>query len=198
MGELAKVTIAEVEHASEMNADLRRKLEESTRADAGRIDSVRQSVLASVASESYERAQEDLRGYVQFKANYPAFQVRVERHVEHCCDLIEAIKTKRNFPGMASLSLSKQQELHERVLEHFEELKQNLKHIEKVERDHKLTDVRATVWVLKTACWMVFAVVGVAFVQEITTGQLSSAIDVGAGLLDDASTWVVGYLPFLH
>ncbi|MBX3022520.1 MAG: hypothetical protein KF799_12680 [Bdellovibrionales bacterium] len=199
MSEVAKsITVVEVAHASEMQEDLRRKLKESQKLDGSRIDSVRATVLSSVVSESYDRAKDDLRAYVEHKASYPAFQVRVERHVEHCCDLIEAIKTKRNFPGLASLSLSKQQELHERVLEHFEELKQNLKHVEKVERDHKLTDVRSTVWVLKTLSFTVAAVMAVAFFIEVNSGMLMSSVSVAQGLLDDASTWVVGYLPFLH
>ncbi|NJL24682.1 MAG: hypothetical protein HC902_05615 [Calothrix sp. SM1_5_4] len=97
--------------------------------------SVCSGVLALVAQENYDRAKEDLQDYIDLKGSYPAFQGRVRRYVEHCTDLIQAIQTKRDFPGWASLSLSKQQEIHEKVLEHYEELKQNLKHIEKIERD---------------------------------------------------------------
>jgi len=199
MSEAVKsITTMEVAHASEMQQDLRRKLTESQIADSGRVDSVRATVLGAVVAEAYDRAKDDLCGYVEYKSMYPSFQTRVERHVQHCCDLIEAIRTKRNFPGLASLSLSKQQELHERVLQHFEELKQNLKHIEKVERDHKLNDIRSTVWVLKTLCWTVAAIVMAGFLIDIRTGMLSSSFAVTHGLLDDASSWVVGYLPFLQ
>jgi hypothetical protein len=194
---LASVTVAEVAHASEMQEDLRRRLAESQRADAAQMDSVRAGVLGYVVQENYDRAQVELRNYVEHKAAYPAFQDRVSRHVEHCCDLIAAIQTKRNFPGLASLSLSKQQELHEKVLEHFEELKSNLKHIEKVERDQKLTDVRSTVWVLRTFTWTTVAVVVAGILADLRDGMLSSMIYVTQVGLDDLSTWVVTHIPFL-
>lgn len=199
MADLAKtVTIVEVAHATEMQENLKRRLSESQKADAGRMDSLRGGVLSSVVSENYERAKDDLQGYVDLKSNYPSFQERVDRHVKHCTELIEAIKTKRNFPGLASLSLSKQQELHEKVLEHFEELKQNLKHIEKVERDHKLTDVRSTVWVLRTLCFTVAAVMAVWFLTDMRSGLFSSALTVTSSALDEASSWLVSYMPFLE
>jgi hypothetical protein len=191
------VTIAEVAHANEMQEDLRRKLEEATQRDAGRIDSVRATVLGQVVSENYAHAKDDLKAYVEHKILYPAFQRRVERHVQHCCDLIQAIQTKREFPGLASLSLSKQQELHEKVLEHFEELKHNLKHIEKIERDHKLSDVRTTVWVLKTLCFTVAAVLVTLLYLDVRSGLMSSSLGTAVGWLDDVSTWIVQKLPFL-
>lgn len=194
---LNSVTVAEVAHASEMQEDLRRRLTESHRQDAGRMDSVRAGVLGYVVAENYDRAKEELRAYVDHKEAYPAFQTRVERYVSHCCDLIQAIQTKRNFPGLASLSLSKQQELHERVLEHFEELKSNLKHIESVERDQKLTDVRSTVWVLKTLSWTVAAIMASALVVDLRSGMFSSTLTVTQALLDQASVWIVTHLPFL-
>jgi hypothetical protein len=199
MSEVAKnVTVAEVVHASEMQEELRRRLRDSQKADAGRMDSVRAGVLGFVVSEAYDRAKEELKAYVEYKSSYPAFQERVERHVQHCCDLIEAIKTKRNFPGMASLSLSKQQELHEKVLEHFEELKQNLKHIEKVERDHKLNDIRSTVWVLQSICYTGAALIAAALILDMREGMFSSTLMVTQVLLDQASTWVVSHIPFLQ
>lgn len=191
------VTVVEVEHASEMQETLRKRLKDLQKADQDRVNSVRTSVLGYVVTESYEYAKNDLESFVAAKSAYPMFQDRVQRHVQHCMDLIEAIKTKRNFPGLASLSLSKQQELHERVLEHFEELKQNLKHIEKVERDHKLTDVRSTVWVLRTLCLTVAMVFVAGLVVDIKTGLLGSAFNVTSGLLDEASTFIVNHLPFL-
>lgn len=196
MDSKASITIMEVAHANEMQADLRRKLQESTRNDSGgRIDSLRGTVLSQVVSESYERATEDLQAYVAHKSAYSEFQSRVERYVQHCLELIQAIETKRNFPGLASLSLSKQQELHEKVIEHFEELKQNLKHIEKVERDHKLSDIRTTVWVLRSFSYAVAAIVLTAFFLDLRSGMLSSTVSVTSELLDGVSTWVVQHIP---
>jgi hypothetical protein len=191
------VTVLEVEHASEMQADLRRKLQEANRRDGGRVDSVRATILRLVVSENYDRAKVELEDYVEFKTAYPQFQERVSRHVQHCKDLIQAIETKRNFPGLASLSLAKQQELHDRVMGHFEELKQNLKHIEGVERDHKLNDVRSTVWVIQAICYVTFGIAASAFLLDLQSGLLSTAIYVASILLDDTSTWIVSHLPFL-
>lgn len=197
MSDIAKtVTVVEVTHASEMQEDLRRRLRELQKQDSPRMDSVRANILAAVVGEAYERAKSELSAYVERKSEFPAFQERVERHVRHCAELIEAIETKRNFPGLASLSMAKQQELHERVLRHFEELKHNLKHIEKIERDHQLTDVRSTVWVLKALCYVVAGIVLTLFVRDLHSGLLSSTIEVSGGYLDEASSWLVSKLPF--
>ncbi|MGE0526090.1 MAG: hypothetical protein AB7G93_18965 [Bdellovibrionales bacterium] len=189
------LTVMEHQHISEMQDDLRRRMQDMQRQDMDRTDSVGRSVLNLVVAENYDRAKEELQNYVAFKTSYPAFQERVERYVSHCVDLIQAIRTKRGFPGLASLSLSKQQEIHEKVLQHFNELKQNLKHIEKIERDHRLTDVRSTVWVLRTATYVVGAIVVAEFLLDLHSGLLSSAAHTGSFYLDELSTWVVSLLP---
>ncbi|HMN68004.1 MAG TPA: hypothetical protein PKC28_05645 [Bdellovibrionales bacterium] len=190
------MSITEHQHISEMHDTLRRKLMESQRKEVTRIDSVRGAVLGSVVSENYDRAKEDLETYVEMKTAYPGFQERCERYVQHCVELIQAIKTKRNFPGLATLSLAKQQEIHAKVIEHFEELKRNLRQIEKVEREHKLADVRSTVWVLRMICQVAAAIVVVAFLKDLNSGMFSSAITVTDAFVDDASTWVVELISF--
>jgi hypothetical protein len=175
-----------------MHESLRRKLQEAHRRDmGGRIGSVRASVLGLVVAESYDQAREHLGAYIEHKEAYPGFQQRAERYKQHCCELIQAIQTKRNFPGLASLSLAKQQEIHEKVLQHFEELKQNLKQIEKVEREHKVNDLRSTVWVLRAVCQVVAGLLVVTFIMDLQTGLFSSFFQVLNAALDDASTWVV-------
>lgn len=196
--ELVKsVTVAEVAHASEMQEDLKRKLSEATKAEAARVNTIRSAVLGMVVSESYDRAKDDLHRFVEVRAAFPNFQDRVVRHVQHCGDLIEAIKTKRNFPGLATLSLSKQHELHEKVLEHFEELKQSLRYIERAERDHKLEDVRSTVWVLKAASLTVGMIVAAMAIADLRSGLFTSSFSMVETLLEEASTWVVSHIPFI-
>ncbi len=190
--EAKSLSVVEHAHISEMQEDLTRKLKESQKVDGGSgRDMLRRSVLSTVVAENYDEAKDKLSAYVNEKSEFPAFQARVERYVQHCLDLIQAIHTKRNFPGLATLSLSKQQEIHEKVLEHFEELKQYLKHIEKVERDHKLTDVRSTVWVLQAACLAVAAVVLAIFIADLNSGLLSSLVYMVNLQLDEASTWLI-------
>lgn len=181
----------------EMQEHLRKRMRDVQSRDAGRMDSVRAGVLSLVVSESYDRAINELRGYVRGRTDFPNFQDRAERYVEHCCDLIQAVQAKRNFPGLSTLSMSKQQELHEKVLEHFDELKQNLKYVEKIEREHKMSDVRSTVWVVYALSAVGFAILAAAFIVDARAGMLTSAAHEAADLFDEAGDWFVNHLPFL-
>lgn len=189
-------SMLEYTHISEMQEDLRRKLSESHRKDLGRMDSLRATILSLVVSENYERSKEELMAYVELKTAFPAFQERSQRYVQHCVELIQAIQTKRNFPGLATLSLAKQQEIHEKVLEHFEDLKAHLKQIEKVEREQKLTDVRSTVWVVRMFiyCSMLFFVT--ALIVDIRQGSFMSFMSVTDRALDSVSEWLVNLVHF--
>jgi len=191
------VSLTEHHHLSEMHENLKRKLQEAHRKDVGdRINSVRAAVMGSVVAENYDQAKGDLQAYIDYKTAYPAFQSRAQRYVDHCCDLIQAIQIKRNFPGLAALSLAKQQEIHEKVLEHFEELKQNLKQIEKVEREQKINDMRSTVWVLRSLCLVTMSVVAVAVFIDLRSGLFSSFFLVTNATVDEASTWLVKLIGF--
>jgi len=189
-------SVTEFNHISEMQEDLRRKLEESKRKDIGRMDSLRSSVLGLVVSENYERACEEMVAYVDLKTSFPAFQHRVERVVQHCSELIQAIETKRNFPGLAALSLAKQQEIHEKVLEHFEELKQHLRQIEKIEREFKLDDVRSTVWVVRSIVHGLTAIFLVGLMVDIRNGVFNSAWAITSLYLDGFAAWLVNLIHF--
>ncbi len=189
--EAKTLSVLEHAHITEMQQDLKRKLQESQKTETNGIGALRRAILGLVVGENYDQAKDSLNDYVGEKHQYPAFQSRVERYIQHCVELIQAIQTKRNFPGLATLSLSKQQEIHEKVIEHFEELKQNLKHIEKIERDHKLTDVRSTVWVVQSISVSVFAVVAMAFIVDLESGLFTSLIYMINHYVDLASTWLV-------
>jgi hypothetical protein len=189
-------SVTEFTHIAEMQDELRKKLVESSRKDLGRMDSLRASILQLVVSENYERSVDEMTAYVDLKTSYPNFQDRVRRLVQHCSELIQAIKTKRNFPGLAALSLAKQQEIHEKVLEHFEDLKHHLRQIEKVEREHKLDDVRSTVWVIRSLTQAVALIVVVAFLLDLKNGMFGSLFSVTEGYVDKATEWLVGFIHF--
>jgi hypothetical protein len=189
-------SVTELAHISEMQDELRKKLVESSRKDLGRMDSLRTSILQLVVNENYERAVDEMVAYVDLKTSYPNFQERVRRLVQHCSELIQAVKTKRNFPGLSALSLAKQQEIHEKVLEHFEELKQHLRQIEKVEREHKLDDVRSTVWVIRAVAQATVLIFVVALLLDIKSGRFGSLMSVTEGYLDKASEWLVNLIKF--
>ena len=67
-------SMTEYAHINEMQEDLRRKLGESARREIGHLDSLRKAILAMVVAENYERAKEELEGYVEVKDEYPEFQ----------------------------------------------------------------------------------------------------------------------------
>lgn len=189
--EAKTITVLEHTHIAEMQASLNRKLQEANKKDTAGGDHLRRSVLALVVAESYDGAKDRMTDYVAEKSEFPAFQSRVERYIKHCSELIHAIQTKRNFPGLASLSLSRQQEIHEKVMEHFEELKHNLRQVERIERDHKLLDIRSTVWVLKSFSAMSIAIFFAALVADMRAGVLSSLIYSANLWINEASTWIV-------
>ena len=184
----------EYTHINEMQTQLRRKLSESQRKDLGRMDSLRSSILGMVVGENYDRSKEELLAYVELKTEFPTFQFRAQRYVQHCVELIQAIQTKRNFPGLASLSLAKQQEIHEKVIDHFEELKGNLKQIEKIEREQKLNDVRSTVWVIRMVCFCTLALIAAGLVLDIKSGGFNSSWSVIERIIDGATGTLLGFL----
>ncbi len=193
---LTSVSLVEHQHLTEMHAALKRKLLEAHKKDAnGRMGSVRIAILGLVVGENYERACEDLRSYVEARTQFPEFQERSRRYVEHGCDLIQAIQTKRSFPGLGSLSLAKQQEIHEKVLEHFEELKQILRQIGRVEREQRMNDIRSTVWVLRTLTQVVALVLAFAFMVDLYDGMFTALLQVVDVYVNQATIWLVAMVP---
>ncbi|MCB0364872.1 MAG: hypothetical protein H6624_04995 [Bdellovibrionaceae bacterium] len=173
-------------HEEELKKELQARV-----SSGGGHSSLRRMVLKLVTEGEYDLAQEEVEDYLRFRAKFPNFQSRCERYQEHCKDLIGAIRTKRNFPGLQTLSISKQQELHDKVIEHFDELKDYLKQIEMVEREVRMDDMRSTVWFIRTLFQCVLAVVGVAFFLDLTGGMASSFVIVVNKLLTDGASWLV-------
>lgn len=129
--------------------------------DLGHVNSLRLNVLTTIINEEYDVSIQRLKDFVSQDSAYPNFKIRVERYVQHSIDLIHAIKTKRNFPGFNSLTRSKQQELKEKVKEHFQELKGVLKKIEKCMEELRLNDIRST-HIVVHSLWLSLAAVFVS------------------------------------
>jgi len=185
----------EAEKSEEVRGDLTLQLKAKTN-EAGRIDSLKRTILSYVASESYDSAKENLEGYINFKTEFPLFQERSQRYKEHCMDLIQAIQLKRNFPGITSLSFAKQQEIHESVIQHFEELKMALNSIQKIERELKLEDLRSTTWFLKTLNYSLLTVATVGFLVALKSGLGQSFYLVVDRLTDQITTFLIELFPF--
>lgn len=117
--------------------------------DLGRPDSFRYNILTMVINEEYDRAIRSLKEFIESESEYPNFRMKIERYALHSIDLIYAIKTKRNFPGLGALTRTKQQELKDKFKEHFKELRFMMKKIEDSMEELRLNDVRSTGIVVK-------------------------------------------------
>ncbi len=112
--------------------------------DLGRPNSLRFNVLTDVINEDYDRAVKVLTDFLESESKYPNFRLKIERYCVHSIDLIYAIKSKKSFSGLGTLTRSKQQELRYRFKEHFRDLRANLKKMEKAMEELRLNDVKST------------------------------------------------------
>ncbi len=158
--------------------------------DFGKADSMRYNMLMWVLDEKYDKAIQEMRTFLENPSDYPNFKEKVERYVSHGIDLIYAIKAKRNFPGIASLTRAKQQELREKFKEHFRELQIVMKKIEKIQVDLRIEDARSTIYVIR-ALWISAAcIAGLAFFLEVVRGLAITSHVVLNDLLDQGVGWL--------
>ncbi|MCC2679020.1 MAG: hypothetical protein K0R29_1596 [Pseudobdellovibrio sp.] len=147
------------------------KVNDIDASDLGRPDTLRYNILTLVINEEYDRAIKTLKEFLESDSEYPNFKLKVERYLLHSIDLIYAIRTKRNFPGISSLTRTKQQELKDKFKEHFKELRFMMKKIEDCMEELRLNDVRSTHIVIK-AFWLSVVVVFVAGISfEVVNGM---------------------------
>ncbi|MFN8848015.1 MAG: hypothetical protein ACK5V3_08690 [Bdellovibrionales bacterium] len=154
--------------------------------DFGKADSLRYNILNWVLDEKYDRAIQELKDFANRDSEYPTFHQRVERFISHSIDLVYAIKAKRNFPGLSSLTRAKQQELREKFKEHFKELQMVLQKIEKIQIDLRIQDARSTIYIIR-ALWFAGASIALlAFMMEIFNGLALTSTVVFEDLLNRA------------
>jgi hypothetical protein len=147
---------------------LQNQLKEQLRSkqEVGKIHSLRRSVLQFVVENQYDRGANVIEDFIDSKDYYPALKERATAQMNHAKDLIHAIKAKRSFPNLSSLPMSKQQEILDSALRHFDELKAALRAIEQMTNDEAVRDVRSTVWVIRTFSYVVVVVFAVAFLKD--------------------------------
>ncbi len=164
--------------------------------DFGRADSLRYNILMWVLDEKYDKSIQEMRNFLINPSEYPNFQSKVERFVTHGIDLIYAIKAKRNFPGIASLTRAKQQELREKFKEHFRELQMVMKKIEKIQVDMRIEDARSTIYVIR-ALWLAgFSLAVVAFFVEVVNGLAVTSQVVMNDMLEQGVEWLFALIGF--
>lgn len=179
----------EMQHEKEASSKLSARMAAATR-DVGAVDTFRHNVLSYVSGENYARAIEEIKTYMESKSDYPAFKDRAGRYAGYAIDLINAVKAKRSFPGLQHLSMSKQQELFDRAMEHFEDLKITLRKIEQVDRELRLADVRSTVWVLKALVYSFFVLLVLGFALEVSRGVIPAFNVILEETTGDVTNWV--------
>ena len=168
----------------EIQDDLQEKLSQATKQDLGRVDGLRYTILSLVVDGRYNAACKELEVYVSANPEYKMFQKRSQKYIRYCQDIIRAIETKRNFPGLAAMSLSKQQEIYDRVIIHFEEKKKTLKRLERIEREYKLNDVRSTMWVVRVLMNVI-----IFFYFFMLSMDLTGGLHNSIALVFDAATY---------
>lgn len=160
------------------------------RQDLGRADTLRYNVLSFVVEENYEKAVQELRKFLDKDTEYPKFKERIERYIMHSIDLVNAIRAKRKFPGINSLTMAKQQELNEKFRVHFNELQYVLKKIEKIQVDLRLEDVRSTVWVVRAIMNAAIVIAISAFLLDVSRGLLKTAWVVIDDIFVNLTAWL--------
>lgn len=168
---------AENQIAKEVTSKFTARMEASVK-EIGQVDTMRHTILNYVANENYDRAIQELQDYVASKADYPQFKQRAGRYATYAIDLINAVKAKRSFPGLQHLAISKQQELFDKGMAHFEDLKATLRKIELIDREIKIQDVRSTIVVVKAAVYSCFAILVCAFLLDVSRGTWPTVVRV--------------------
>ena len=179
------------ERSTILQEQFEKRLSTRIRDESG--STLRSEILSNVVSGNYEYAQKRIQDYVIEKEDFPSFKPRIEKYVDHSFSLIKAIDMKRNFEGLSALSVSKQQELFEKVIEHFDELKQVLLRIETTGHEVKLNDIRSTVIFLRTLVYSTGAIVITALLLDLNNGFLSSYEQVMSHVSTDIINFVFDF-----
>lgn len=157
-------------------------------------DELKRNVLSMVSDSKYDEAVEYLNYFLSIHSEYPNYKRKAERFVRHCIDLINAIRAKRNFPGFKMLTRSKQQEISDKITDHYNELQYALGRIYVVLEQIKREDVRSTLWLLRSLIYAIWLIMIIALVIEITGGLYKSGTVVIDDNIDRFLTWISSFL----
>ncbi len=155
------------------------------------IDNLKSEVLNFVADDKFDDAIQVLNNFLNNPSDFPEFKMRMYRLVQHAIDLVNAIRAKKNFPGMNSLTRSKQQEIAEKTKDHFNELQMTISKMERIMEQLRREDVRSTIWIIRSVIYAAGVIVIVAFLKEVTGGLWTVFEAVVGNWLDKAIDWIV-------
>lgn len=169
------------------------KVLQVSRKEMGQADTLRYNVNYFVIEENYDRAIEELENYKKIEFNLPGFQQKIEPYLRHAIDLVNAIRAKRSFSRNLSLTRSKQQEIRDRIRDHYDELQFTFKKIEQVRNKMTLEDMRSTVWLIKAVVYSVFLIVLFLFLKELFNGMIQNFMVVFEHAVDDLINWLFSF-----
>lgn len=134
------------------------------------VDELSEAVLNAVIEGAFDEAVDILHNFLNQPSPYPRFKIEMERIVLHCIDLVNAIRTKKSFPGMSSLTRAKQRDLSDRANEHFLELQKTISKMHRKVGRLKNEDSRSTLWVVRAFFYAMVVTAIAGFVLEVLGG----------------------------
>lgn len=140
----------------------------------GKVNNLRHLILTKVTEEKYDLAIEELQSYLDSKPEYPSFKERTKRYGSYSIELIQAIRAKRSFPGWNALNMAKQKDLHDKAIEHFDDLTATLKKIEVIEHEVRIEDVKSTVWVIHAFFLCILTLIVYWFFKDVSAALVES------------------------
>jgi hypothetical protein len=164
--------------------------------DLGKPESFRYEILMKVIQENYGGALADLNELIHGPSEYPDFREKTERYVQHAIELVQAIKAKRNFAGMDSLTSAKQQELVDQFKSQIKVLQNTLKTVEKIQGDLRVQDVRTTIYVVQAFWYAMLSLTVFAFILDLFSGLLGTTLVAGDGFLSDIAHFIATKVGF--
>lgn len=178
MSSIVEIDYSQLEH--ERSNIVAREFEQrlSRRIKSG-ASGFRYMVLHYVVTKKYDEAIKEIEAYIDEKEDFPVFRSRTAPYLTHCKDLVSAIRNKREFPSLGALAVSKQKELFDKVIEHFDELRSVLKRIEAIGHEVRLEDLRSTTIFLKSIIYSFLAVLTAIFLLDLQDLLLTYGIVMG-------------------
>jgi hypothetical protein len=125
------------------------------------------NILLCVTEKHYEEGVKILLEYQKKRANSKPYVRRTGPIFHHAEELIRAIETKKNFPNIGTMTQTKQEEVHQKVLENWEDLKICLRRLRAIEKEMATEDARSSIWVVKA---LLFSFMVSMFVFVVSEG----------------------------
>ena len=184
-------SVLELERNSEVRANFESIFK---RKDTGGYNTLRGIVLSHVLESNYKLALKEIEDYATEKKEFPAFQIKADRYLIHCRELILAIQGKREFQGLSALPVPKQRDMFEKIVDHYEELKNHIRQIEAIGHETFLDDIRSTVIVLKVTTYCVIAVLLVALTLDLFGNIFITYNNVALDVSGDITGWLFDFI----